>query len=101
MIQARRDFYLAQESIRPERAGELRMEYLQRNSAVVLRVLCEINRRHAAPAKLAVDGVYAVDGNLQSFDRQHRRNIGILVGGRAKMVSAARPVKTSNDRVLA
>ena len=48
---------LAEEPLGAEAGGELGMKHLERDGAVVLQVAGEINRGHAAPAKLALQDI--------------------------------------------
>ena len=48
---------LAQEALGAERGGELGVEHLERDRAVVLEVVREIDRGHAAAAELALEHV--------------------------------------------
>ncbi len=48
---------LAQEAISAECGTEVRMQHLDRDIAIVLEVVREIYRRHAARAELALDAV--------------------------------------------
>src|SRR5688500_15665981 len=54
MVQPRGELDLPQESIGPERSRQIRMQHLERDDALVLPVLREIDGRHAATAKLTV-----------------------------------------------
>jgi hypothetical protein len=53
---------LALKAFRPQIGGELRVEDLQRDRAVVPEVIGQIDRRHAAPAELALDPVTVAEG---------------------------------------
>jgi len=57
MLEGRRGFDLLQESLSAEHGGEFRLEQLERHLAVVLHVLAQIDRRHAAFAELALNAV--------------------------------------------
>src|SRR4029078_8628630 len=57
MLQLRRDLDLAQEPLGAEHYAELRLQHLQRDFAVVLQVMREIDGRHAALAEHAFDAV--------------------------------------------
>src|SRR6185437_13839523 len=57
MLQPRGGAYLAQEPIGTECGTEIRMQHLDRDVAIVLEIVSEIHRRHAAGAKLALDPI--------------------------------------------
>ena len=57
MLQVRGELYLLEKALRPEDRGELRMQQLDRDLAMVLQILREIHRRHPTRTKLALDGV--------------------------------------------
>ena len=65
MLQPGGELDLAQEPLGAERCGQLRMEHLERDGAVVLEVLRQVYGRHAAPAELALEGVAVGEGGLQ------------------------------------
>lgn len=62
MIQACRELYLAEETIGAERTGELRVQDLEGDSAIMLGVLREVDGRHASAPELAIDAVQAAEG---------------------------------------
>ena len=55
-----------EEPLGAEHGGELGPEHLERDLAVVLEVLGEVDGRHAALAELALDAVAVGQGSLQS-----------------------------------
>src|SRR5437763_13478905 len=57
MLQARRGPDLDDESLGSEHRRQLGLEHLDRDLAIVLEVVGEIDRRHAALAQLALDAV--------------------------------------------
>ena len=59
MLQVGRDLDLGEEAIHAEHRAELGLEHLERDLALVLDVLREVDGRHAAFAELALDGVAA------------------------------------------
>ena len=59
MLQRRRGLDLDDEPLGTENRGQLGLEDLQRDVAVVLEVRGEIDRGHPAGAELALDGVPA------------------------------------------
>ena len=57
MIESRGELDLPQEALGAEAGREIRMQHLDRDSAIVLAVLGEVHGRHAAAAELAIDRV--------------------------------------------
>lgn len=57
MLEMRGDFYLAEEALGAEHRGELGVKDFDRNVAIVLFVVGEIDGCHSAPAELALDSV--------------------------------------------
>ena len=57
MIEAGGDLDLAEEAVGAERGGELGVEDLERDGAVVLAVVGQVHGGHAAAAELALDVV--------------------------------------------
>ena len=55
MVQPRGDLDLAQEPLAGQRPREVRAEHLDGDVAVVLEVVREVDRGHAAGAELALD----------------------------------------------
>ena len=55
MLQARGEPDLALEALGAERRGEVGMQHLERNGALVLNVAGQIHRGHAAAPDLAFD----------------------------------------------
>ena len=66
MLQRRRRLDLLHESLGAEHRGELGLEHFDRNLAIVLEILGEIDRGHAARAELALDAVAARERNAQA-----------------------------------
>ena len=66
MVQAGGGFYLAEESLTPERGGELGFQHLDRNFAMVLLVLGEKDNSHPAPAEFAIDRVAVSEDTSQA-----------------------------------
>ena len=74
MLQAGGDLDLAGEPLGTERGRQLRPKNLHRHPAVVLQVLGEVHRGHAALAQLPLDAVAVGQGALQAGHRLgHRR----------------------------
>ena len=65
MLQAGGHLDLALEPLRTQGGGELRMEDLQGDQAIVLEVSCAVDRRHPPAAELTLDRVTAGEGGLQ------------------------------------
>jgi hypothetical protein len=66
-VQRRRGFDLLQESLSAEHRGEFRLEQLERDVPLVLDVLAQIDRRHAAFAELALDVVAAGERAVETI----------------------------------
>jgi hypothetical protein len=60
---------LGEESLGPHHGGELGLQDLERDLALVLEVVGEVDGRHAALAELALDTVAAFEGRVQAGDR--------------------------------
>ena len=60
MVELGGDGDLAEEPLGAERVGEFGVEDLDRHRAIVLEIVCEVNRGHAALPELALEAV-AVD----------------------------------------
>ena len=60
------DLDLGQKAIGAEHRAELRLEHLDRDVAVVLQVVREVDGRHAAGAELPLDAVARAKGGLQT-----------------------------------
>ena len=58
---------LAGEAVGAEQRAELGPEHLDRHLAVVPEVVGQVDRRHAAPAELALDGVAALQRGAELF----------------------------------
>ena len=56
---------LALEPLGAERGGELRVQHLERDRAVVPEVVREVDRRHAAAAELALEPIAVGEGGLE------------------------------------
>ncbi len=57
VLQAGCDADLAQEAVGPQTAGELRVEHLERDEAIMTQVACEVHRRHPASAQFPLHPV--------------------------------------------
>ena len=67
MLEARRGLDLHDEPFGAEHGGELGFQDLDRDLAVVLEVLREIDSRHAALTELLLDLVAAVEGGVEAL----------------------------------
>jgi hypothetical protein len=74
MLQLRGNLDLPKESRATHRSGEILAQHLHRDLTVVLLILGEIDRRHAAAADLAIDAISATKSIVQPSDyvRGHR-----------------------------
>ncbi|HEY3934377.1 MAG TPA: hypothetical protein VGL65_07125 [Gemmatimonadales bacterium] len=68
MVESRGDLHFGKKALGAERRGEIRAQDLDRDIAVMLEVVREIDRRHAASPKLAFDGVAVGQGCLERVD---------------------------------
>ena len=68
-VRPARDFDLLEKPLRTERRGELGLQHLDGDLAMVLQVLGEIDRRHSPAAKLALDRVAVGEGSLQTCEK--------------------------------
>ena len=69
MLELGGDVNLSEKTIRAERRRELRAEHLDRYVTLVLEVLREIDRRHAAVAELALDTVAVGKRRLEAVQK--------------------------------
>jgi hypothetical protein len=65
VLQIGRELYLAEKSLRSEQRRELGVKHLDRDAAMVLEVLREIDRRHPARTELAFDAIAVGDRAAQ------------------------------------
>ena len=86
MLQVRRGLDLGEEPLGADDGGELRAQHLDRDLAIVLQVLGEIDGRHAAGAELALDAVAVGEARGEAFDA-HR---GCLLRESAEGAAASR-----------
>ena len=63
---------LAQEPFAAKRRAQVGMQHLDRDIALVLEVVREIHRRHAAGAKFALDAVPVRERHTEALDRHVR-----------------------------
>ena len=64
---------LAQEALGADRRGQLRAEHLEATSRSCRRSWAQVDRRHAAPAELALEAVAAVEVGREAGDRIAQR----------------------------
>ena len=57
MIEPRGEVNLAKKSVGTERNREIWVKNFERDDAIVLDILCQVNRRHSAATELAIDRV--------------------------------------------
>jgi len=60
---------LGQEALGPHDRGELRLQHLERDVAIVPHVAREVDRGHPALSELALDAVAALEGRVKAGDR--------------------------------
>ncbi len=68
MLQLRGRLDLGEKALGAERGGEIGVQHLDRDVAIVPEVVREVDRRHAAGAELALDAVAVCHGCPQSFE---------------------------------
>ena len=69
MAQLRRELDLAQEALRAQRLRDLGIHHLDRHVTVVLEVVREVHRGHAARAELALDAIAVGQRGRESRQR--------------------------------
>ena len=67
MLQARGGPDLAEEPLGADGRGQLRPQHLHRDSAIVLRVVREVDSRHAPRAQLPLDAVAVGQGGREAM----------------------------------
>jgi hypothetical protein len=67
MLKLRRRLDLSQEPLGTKRSGEIRMEDLDRYVAIMLEIVCEIHRGHAADPDLARDSVSTLESSGKTW----------------------------------
>ncbi len=65
MLEVGRDLNFSEEAFRADDRGQLGFQDLEGNLAVMLQVLGQVDRGHAALAELALDGVAPVEGGVE------------------------------------
>ncbi len=68
MLKTRRDLDLTEEAIWPKGRSKLGSQDLHRHLAVVLQILGEVDRGHAARAKLFLDGIAVGEGGFETVE---------------------------------
>jgi hypothetical protein len=71
MLQVRGDANLAEKPLAAEHRGQLRIENLQGDAALVPDVAGEVDRGHPAASDLALDRVTAGQGDRERLERVH------------------------------
>ena len=82
VLESRSQLNLAAEALRAEARGQVRVKHLERNRAVVLRVLGQVDGGHAATPQLALQGVLRAECRLELLAhvrRCHRRAAKVRV----------------------
>ena len=69
MVQAGGDLDLAQEALGTDGSGQIRVQDLDRDLAVVLEILGEKHHGHAAATNSCIDRVPLGEGRLQAFEQ--------------------------------
>ena len=82
MLQRRNGLDLAKEPLGTDHRGQLGAQDLDRDFAIVLEVLGQVDRGHAALAQLPFDAVAVGEGALQLRRRLGHRGLGLRMGGR-------------------
>ena len=80
MAQPRRELDLAQEALGPERLADLGLEHLDRDVAVVLEVVGEKHRRHAAFPEHAVERIPIGEGKAQPGQQIRLQRARLVMG---------------------
>ena len=83
MVEPRGELDLAKKPVGAERCGEVGVEDLEGDDAIVLAVLGEVDGRHPAAAELAIDGVGAGERVAQALNWKLQIGEG-GAGGRGK-----------------
>ena len=73
---------LVGEPLGADQHAQLGPEHLERHLAMMLEIVGQVDRRHAAPAELALDGVAAGEGGRETVQ---------LVGGHSMKLLPAPP----------
>src|SRR3954471_20179456 len=81
MLQVSRDADLAEESLVSQRLSQFRVNHLDGNRPIVLQVLGQPDRRHAAPTKLSLDPVIAGKRGLEPAEDIGHAKIRVVMDG--------------------
>ena len=77
MLQRRRGLDFLHKPLGAEHGGEFRLEQLERDVAIVLEVLAQVHRGHAAFAEPAQNAIAAREGGVEAVGlRGHREKGG-------------------------
>jgi hypothetical protein len=68
VLEVGRNLDLGQETFGTDNGGQLGLEHLQRDLALVLEVIGQVDGRHPALTQLTRDGVAAFEGRVQASD---------------------------------
>ena len=68
MLEVGRGLDLGQEALGPNYGSQLGLQHLEGDLALVLEVIGQIDRRHAALTEFTLDGVAAFEGCVQTSD---------------------------------
>ena len=74
VLQTRRRADLALEALWPQRGGQLWMQDLEGDLAVVLEVVCEVHRGHATPPQLTLEPVAVSQATLEALGKVGQRS---------------------------
>ena len=91
---------LGQEPLGAEHGGELGLQHLERDLAVVPEVVGEIDGRHAALAELALDLVLVGQGGVQSFEEFGHSAGGLQTRSQYRSLPVRRPVPATTPVTL-
>ena len=92
MLEPRGELDLAEEAVGPERHGQLGVQHLERDRAVVLEVAGEEDGRHPAAAELALEGVAGAQAFLELSPQVGHARAGLEgVGSRFNSRAVGKP----------
>ncbi len=85
MLEVSRNLDFGQEPLGTDDCGQLRLQDLQRDLPLVLDVIREIDRSHAALTEFGLDAVAAFEGGVQAGD-----GVGVSHASKMRLRSAER-----------
>ena len=91
---------LRQEPFGAEDRGQLGLQHLDRDLAVVLDVVGEVDGRHAALAELTLDLVFVGQGGVQSFEEFGHSAGGLQTRSQYRSLLLRRPVPATTPVTL-